>query len=129
MLDPATDSHPTDSTLGLDISRPRPAMVVLEVRGEIDTVTAPRVEAALTEVQSGEDAALVVDLSRVTFLASSGLVVLIGAAHRAQARGSRIRLVAATRAVRRPLEITGSDQLFGMHASLTEATEAAAATD
>lgn len=126
MLDPATGSHQTDTTIGLAITRPRPATVVLEVRGEFDTLTAPRVEAALAEVLPGGEAVLVIDLTRVTFLASSGLVVLIGAAHRAQELGSRIRLVAATRAVRRPLEITGSDQLFSMHTSLTEAT---AATD
>ena len=49
---------------------------------------------------------LVVDLSDVTFLASSGLAVLIRAAHRADDR--RLRIVATARAVRRPLEITGS---------------------
>jgi hypothetical protein len=31
-------------------------------------------------------------------------------------------LVAATRAVRRPLEITGTDQLFDMHENVHDAT-------
>ena len=57
----------------------------------------------------------VIDLGGVTFLASSGLAVLIRAAHRAEEDGVRLRLVASTRPVRRPLEVTGADQLFEIH--------------
>lgn len=65
-----------------------------------------------------------IDLTGVTFLASSGLAVLIRAAHRTEADAGRLRLVAATRAVRRPLEITGSDQLFDIQADVDSATGA-----
>ena len=57
-----------------------------------------------------------------TFLASSGLAVLIQAAHRVDARDARLRLVVTTRAVRRPLEVTGTDQLFDMHSDVPSAT-------
>jgi anti-sigma B factor antagonist len=85
---------------------------LLVVEGEIDTLTAGSLERALTEV-------LVVDLSAVTFLASSGLAVLIRAAH--QAGDRRLRLVSTARAVRRPMEITGSDQLFDLYPDRTAA--------
>jgi anti-sigma B factor antagonist len=62
-----------------------------------------------------------VDLSGVTFLASSGLAVLIRAAHRSTEQNRRLRLVAATRAVTRPLELTGADQLFVLHADVDAA--------
>jgi anti-sigma B factor antagonist len=64
---------------------------------------------------------VVVDLSGVTFLASSGLAVLIRAAHRATEQNRRVRLVAPTRAVTRPLELTGADQLFVLHAAVDDA--------
>ncbi len=106
-----------DSTL----SRPRPDTAVLTVRGEIDTLTAPAFTAATEELLSASGEILVMDLTEVRFLASSGLAVLISAAHRAEERGVRLRLVAANRAVRRPLEITGTAVLFDLHPDLRSA--------
>lgn len=94
------------------ITRERPDTAVLAVRGEVDMITAPRFESAVTELLDGSGSAFVIDLSGVTFLASSGLAVLIRGAHRAEERGLRIRLVVASRVVQRPLEVTGTDQLF-----------------
>jgi anti-sigma B factor antagonist len=86
---------------------------LLVVEGEIDTLTAGSLERALTELLDDTAEVLVIDLAAVTFLASSGLAVLIRAAHQAGER--RLRLVSAARAVRRPMEITGSDQLFDLY--------------
>jgi anti-sigma B factor antagonist len=101
--------------LDTELSRPGPGTVALTVRGEIDTLTAPAFTAATEELLSGPGDVLVMDLSDVRFLASSGLAVLISAAHRAEERGLRLRLVVTSRAVRRPLEITGTAELFELH--------------
>jgi anti-sigma B factor antagonist len=124
MAEPATPGGATSSGEYLDtsIARPRPGTAVLEVHGEIDTLTAPAFTAATTELVNGSDATLVIDLSGVRFLASSGLAVLITAANEAEERGARLRLVVATRAVRRPLEITGTDQLFDLYPDRDSAT-------
>jgi anti-sigma B factor antagonist len=111
----ASESRPADPLgvgLGVALSRPRPGVVVLSVRGEIDALTTPQLEPAVAELLDGPDDRRVIDLSEVSFLASSGLAVLIRAAQLAEERGARLRLVLVTRAVRRPLQITGSDQLF-----------------
>ena len=101
--------------LGTVLTRPHAGVAVLSVEGEIDTLTAPPLERALGDLLADPtDAVLVVDMGDVTFLASRGLAVLIRAAHRAAERELRLRLVAVSRAVRRPLEITGSDQLFDL---------------
>lgn len=116
MLDPA---HPP---LFTSITRPSPGTAVLAVSGEIDTLTAQPLEQAVRELLADpSDSVLVVDLGDVTFLASSGLAVLIRGAHRAAARDLRLRLVTSSRAVRRPLEVTGSDQLFAMYEDVTSA--------
>src|ERR1700754_723024 len=109
--------------LDTEISRTRPGTAVLTVRGEIDTLTAPAAfAAAAKELVSSLDERLVVDMTGVTFLASSGLAVLIQTAHRAEDRGIRLRLVAATRAVLRPLEVTATDRLFELCEDLDAAT-------
>ncbi|ALE80723.1 hypothetical protein WY02_22530 [Pseudonocardia sp. AL041005-10] len=107
----------TDSAhLGVGFSSPRSGLTVLTVRGEVDTLTAPRLETALDELldlaPDGDGRDLAVDLEGVTFLASSGLGVLIHTARRAARDGRRLFVVATNRAVLRPLEVTGSAQLF-----------------
>jgi anti-sigma B factor antagonist len=123
--DPFGAGLPLDTVL----SRPRPGTVLLSVEGEVDALTAPALETGLDdalEAARGEVAGVVVDLSGVTFLASSGLAVLIGAAHRAEAQGGRLHLVAATRAITRPLQVTGADTLFDTHADVGSALTASA---
>jgi len=109
--------------LVLDVDHPRPDTAVLVVSGELDTLTAPELDEALRALVGAPERLLVVDLSGVSFLASSGLAVLIQAAHRAEDRDRALHLVVTARAVRRPLEITGSDQLFVLHADLPSALE------
>jgi anti-sigma B factor antagonist len=111
------------------VSRPRPEVVLLTVDGELDTLTAPRLGTDLSaalDTALADGAALVVDLSEVTFLASSGLAVLVDGARRARAAARRVHLVVASRAVSRPLEVTGADALFDTHADLSAALAAVA---
>jgi anti-sigma B factor antagonist len=105
--------------LGVMFVRPDERHTLLVVEGEIDTQTAGALELALTRLLADRSDVLVIDLSAVTFLASSGLAVLIRAAHRAGER--RLRVVSAARAVRRPIEITGADQLFDLYPDLDAA--------
>ena len=127
----APDPFGTGLPLDTQLSRPRPGTVLLVVDGEIDTLTAARLQAGLDEAldaarADGSDA--VIDLSGVTFLASSGLAVLIGGARRLADLGGRLRLVAASRAVTRPLQVTGADALFDIHDDLASALAPAPST-
>ncbi len=124
MLDPAMPrSTPAPGELGVTFGRPAAGQAVVAIEGEIDTLTAGALARALDDLVADASAVLVVDLTDVTFLASSGLAVLIRAAHEAGER--RLRVVSAARAVRRPLEITGSDQLFDLYADRGTALEQA----
>ena len=107
--------QPCPDFLVAALTRPYPDTAVLTVRGEIDTLTASAFTAATEELVTASGEVLVMDLTEVRFLASSGLAVLISAAHRAEERGIRLRLVITSRAVRRPLEITGTAALFDLH--------------
>ncbi|WP_018684972.1 anti-sigma factor antagonist [Actinokineospora enzanensis] len=87
------------------------------VRGEVDLSTAPAVERALASVLAGPDLlVLVVDLSEVDFMAAAGLTALVHTREQARVRAVDLRLVATTRAVLRPLDITGLRQTFRVHA-------------
>ncbi|GAA0898510.1 STAS domain-containing protein [Pseudonocardia zijingensis] len=107
--------RPSPEFLDTTLSRPYPDTAVLAARGEVDSLTAPDFRAAIEELLEASERVLVIDLTEVRFLASSGLAALIAAAHAAEDRGIRLRLVISNRAVRRPLEITGTGELFDLH--------------
>ena len=113
------DDAPPALDVILDV--PRPGAAVLTVAGEVDTITASHLGVALGRLLDEPADVLVADLTGITFLASSGLAVLIQAAARADDTGRRLRLVASGRQVRRPLEITGTDQLFDLYDDRTSA--------
>src|SRR5437764_9370328 len=65
---------------------------VLPLEGEIDLHVSPRVERALASIIKKRPAHVVVDLSAVRFIDSSGLAVLIRAMQHAQKYGARLSL-------------------------------------
>ncbi|TKJ34962.1 STAS domain-containing protein [Blastococcus sp. CCUG 61487] len=85
----------------------------LTVRGEVDSSSAPVLERHLDAAFAGTTEELVVDLREVTFLDSAGLCVLANAHRRAAEQKATMRVLAATRAVVRPLQITGLWSLLG----------------
>ncbi len=74
--------------------------------GEIDLDAAPELRAALGVAERGAAPAVVLDLSQVTFIDSSGIGVLVEAAQRADADGHRLSIIAGP-AVDRVIEIAG----------------------
>lgn len=104
--------------LPLRITRPAPDTVVLQVEGEVDMLTAPNLDVAVTLQLDAAPAHLVLDLSGVSFLGSSGLAVLIRAATAAAACNVQLDLVTESRAVLRPLEVTRTAEQFTIHSTL-----------
>jgi anti-sigma B factor antagonist len=108
----ATSVHrPANDLLTVELSEPAPN-ACLTVAGEIDSSSAPLLREQLDALFEGTLSELVVDLTGVTFLDSAGLCVL-AAAHRRAGSDVRLRVLASSRAVIRPLQITGLWQLLG----------------
>jgi anti-sigma B factor antagonist len=126
-----TSAWEAGSPLTTAVSRPRSGVVLLWAAGEVDSTTASRLDDGLTsafDAALGEPAGtVVVDLSGVTFLASSGLAVLVRGARRAAERAQRLHVVVASRAVARPLQVTRTDVLIDTHSDVGSALDAAGA--
>ncbi|WP_394427794.1 STAS domain-containing protein [Streptomyces sp. SGAir0957] len=84
--------------------------VLLRLSGELDIATAPGLQAALTPL-TGRRVEL--DLGDLTFIDSIGITLLARHHSHAAATGGLLLLVAAGRAVRRVLDITGITHLLG----------------
>jgi anti-anti-sigma factor len=83
------------------------ASAAVRAAGEIDSTTAPLLSQHLTELLDTPVRELTVDLRGVSFLDSAGLCVLAPTHRRAVRQDVRLRVLASSRAVVRPLQITG----------------------
>ncbi len=93
---------------------------VLDVIGEIDLATAPHFEEQVASVALGTP--LVVDMSNVTFMDSTGLRVLIGAHERAEENGGRLAIVVTEGPVTKLLNITGVAEWLNVYPTRSSAT-------
>jgi anti-sigma B factor antagonist len=100
------------------------AHTVLEIGGEIDVYTAPRLRERLNEVTGSGQNHIVVDLGRVDFLDSTGLGVLVGAHRRLRATNGTLRLVCRHEKLLKIFRIAGLDSVFDIYDSVADATSA-----
>ena len=94
------------------------------VRGDVDLATAPALEDALADAIRESAGALVVDLSEVGFLDSSGLQVLMRARALLGREDRALVVVCPFGRVRRVFELTGVSDLFALCATREAATAA-----
>lgn len=110
---------PADQQLNVAVSRATDEVVVLRVAGEIDLLTANLLGERVREQQLlPTNRVVVLDLSGVSFMGSSGLAEIVAAA---QADSAQLVLVATSRAVLRPLEATGLLPMLTVYESVDEA--------
>src|SRR5258705_13752261 len=86
---------------------PAGAACVLTVRGDIDLASASDFEAALRGALDGSPSSIMIDLTELSFIDSSGLRVLVSLSKEAQARGASFGLRNIPRHAQRVLDITG----------------------
>jgi anti-sigma B factor antagonist len=89
-------------------------LVRLLLRGELDLSTAGRAEEELHRAESSEPALLVLDLSGLTFLDSTGLRLIVTADRRARDGGRRLMVVKGPDTVQRVFTITRLDERLEM---------------
>ncbi|MFE5794301.1 STAS domain-containing protein [Streptomyces sp. NPDC056503] len=114
-----------EANLDVDVEIRDALTAVLSVGGELDMETAGRLEEHMAEQLRQGRCHVVLDLSALAFMDSSGLNVLIRAVHRARDAGGDLHLAAPTPPVRRILEITGVTATMPPHDGVPEALAAA----
>ena len=89
--------------------------------GEVDLATVSRLRDAVSDHLSQGRTRLLLDLSAVTFIDSTGLGVIVGAAKKAYGLGGSLELVCDNPRILRLLTITGLARSFPVHATLADA--------
>jgi anti-sigma B factor antagonist len=97
---------------------------VVELGGEIDVYTSPKVKDAITELIDQGHYNLVINLEKVRYIDSTGLGVLIGGLKRVREHGGSVSLVCTNPQIRKIFDITGLVKIFGIYDDEAEAQKA-----
>ena len=96
--------------------------IIMRPLGEIDLSCAAMLRQQLGQVQDGRPARLVIDLSGVPYMDSSGVATLVEAMQIARRTGSKLVLAALQEKVRSIFEIARLDMVFSIVNSVDDAT-------
>lgn len=98
--------------------------LVVDLSGKLDTQTSgAAMEQLQQHLDSGEEN-LLVNLSGLEFVSSSGLRVILRAAKQVKANGGKMKVCGARGVVKEVLEISGFDSLLDLHAEEEQALSA-----
>ncbi len=97
---------------------------IIELEGEVDVYTAPQLKQQMISLLEGGARQMIVDLTKVEYLDSTALGVLIGGLKRMREMDGNMVLVCPSPRIRRVFEITGLDKIFDIHNTAQEAQEA-----
>lgn len=104
------------STRSIDSNVP-----LIELEGEVDVYTAPQLKQQMIVLLEAGNNAMVVDLTKVEYLDSTALGVLIGGLKRMRERDGNLPLICPSPRIKRVFEITGLDKIFDIYNSEAEA--------
>jgi anti-sigma B factor antagonist len=98
-------------------------VAVVAASGDLDMLTAPQLRDAIGTALGKNPEGLIVDLTKVDFLGSAGMQVLMEAHNQTGNTPTRLAVVAEGPATARPLKITGITDLIDLYSSLDVALE------
>ncbi|SFE00804.1 anti-anti-sigma factor [Actinopolyspora alba] len=118
----AQGQHRLDPALRMSVQRPAPGVVVVSMNGDIDLAAAPRVTELIRQrLTAAALRTLIVDLSTVSFIDTTGVELLLKAQRRADRRGIDMHVVPGQGCVARLLDLTGINASLTCHDSVTTA--------
>ena len=88
---------------------------VVDLNGEIDVYTSPKVKDAIGDLIDKGHYNLVINLEKVRYIDSTGLGVLIGGLKRVREHGGTVNLVCTNPQIKKMFDITGLVKIFGIY--------------
>jgi anti-sigma B factor antagonist len=101
-----------------------PEASIVDVEGEIDVLTSPRLKSALAALVDGGSSLVVVNLAQVKYMDSTGLGVLVSAMKRIREKNGTIVLSGLNSHLSKIFEITGLRKVFEVYPTEDDALNA-----
>lgn len=102
---------PTNRLLSVHVTRDEDQLAITPT-GDVDMSTAGKLDDAVRTAEATDAKRIVIDLSEVTFMDSTGLKLLLEAGARARANSNRLRLIRGSRRVQRVFELTKTEEIL-----------------
>ena len=96
---------------------------ILEVEGEVDAEHAPQLKKAVIRIKEGAFRGVALDFSKVGFIDSTGLGILISLMRDLRERGRQLRLVGLSGETRSIFEITRLYKVFELSETVEQALQ------
>lgn len=100
-----------------------PKGVLIEVSGDIDTLTAPEMQACLTQELREEPMLFIIDLTAVRYISSMGLRVFLSHLKRVKANEGSMVIAGASKLVNEVFRMSGFANYFEMVGERVEALD------
>lgn len=97
---------------------------IIEVAGEIDVYTAPKLRDRISELVADGNYNLVIDMENVDFLDSTGLGVLVGGLKKLRAHDGSMQLICTQERLLKIFRITQLAKVFAIYESQADALAA-----
>ena len=92
--------------------------LAIKVNGEIDAYTAPQLREKLFPLSEKEGVKMVVDLSEVNYMDSTGLGVFVGVFKNVRAHDGEFKIVGVSERLQRLFEITGLADIIDINSQI-----------
>ena len=85
---------------------------IVQLSGEIDVYTVPLLKEALLPISKQKGVEIIIDLTHVDYIDSTGLGVFIGTLKEADKNDSQLKMTGASERISRLFAITGLDEVM-----------------
>ena len=113
----------------IDTREDRHGIHILELTGEMDLYSSNTLKETVVQLWNDGVTRLVIDLSQLEYVDSSGIGVLLAVYSSSQKRGNRITFAGATGSVMKVIELTKLDGFLPMEPSTERSIEALAPSE
>jgi anti-sigma B factor antagonist len=103
--------------ISIDVKE-KESMLAVKVSGEIDAYTAPQLREKLFPMSEKEGVKMVVDLSEVNYMDSTGLGVFVGVFKNVRAHNGEFKIVGLSERLQRLFEITGLADIIDINSQI-----------
>ncbi|MEW8970883.1 MULTISPECIES: anti-sigma factor antagonist [Mesobacillus] len=103
--------------ISIDVKEKESTLAV-KVSGEIDAYTAPQLREKLFPLSEKEGVKMVVDLSEVNYMDSTGLGVFVGVFKNVRAHDGEFKIVGLSERLQRLFEITGLADIIDINSQI-----------
>lgn len=93
-------------------------LIEVNVEGEIDAYTAPKLREAVFPLSEKENVKIVIDLSGVSYMDSTGLGVIVGVFKSVRTHKGEFKLIGLSERLKRLFDITGLADIIDINSKI-----------